>query len=105
MAVRYCLHGRRPDGVEPPDERLAAAQKENPDTVAWITIPGTNIDAPVQQYGDNDYYLRRDEKGNKNYHGSIYADYACRMDSAVKISRNPNFLRTHLYRRRVYRWF
>ena len=29
--------------VEPPDERLAAAQKENPDTVAWITIPGTNI--------------------------------------------------------------
>lgn len=35
--------------VEPPDERLAAAQKENPDTVAWITIPGTNIDAPVQQ--------------------------------------------------------
>ena len=48
--------------VEPPDKRLAAAQKENPDTVAWITIPGTNIDAPVQQYGDNDYYLRRDEK-------------------------------------------
>ena len=33
--------------VEPPDERLAAAQKENPDTVALITIPGTNIDAPV----------------------------------------------------------
>ena len=33
--------------VEPPDERLAVAQKENPDTVAWITIPGTNIDAPV----------------------------------------------------------
>lgn len=49
--------------VEPPDERLAAVQKENPDTVAWITIPGTNIDAPVQQYGDNDYYLRRDERG------------------------------------------
>ena len=46
--------------VEPPDERLAAAQKENPDTVAWITIPGTNIDAPVRQYGDNDYYLRKE---------------------------------------------
>ncbi|MFR7712506.1 MAG: hypothetical protein ACLUZ8_16715, partial [Gemmiger formicilis] len=59
--------------VEPPDERLAAAQKENPDTVAWITIPGTNIDAPVQQYGDNDYYLRRDEKGTEDYHGCIYA--------------------------------
>lgn len=33
--------------VEPSDERLAAAQKENPDTAAWITIPGINIDAPV----------------------------------------------------------
>ena len=77
--------------VEPPDERLAAAQKENPDTVAWITIPGTNIDAPVQQYGDNDYYLRRDEKGVKDYHGCIYADYACRMDSSVKVSRNLIF--------------
>lgn len=77
--------------VEPPDERLAAAQKENPDTVAWITIPGTNIDAPVQQYGDNDYYLRRDEKGVKDYHGCIYADYACRMDSGIKVSRNLIF--------------
>ena len=57
--------------VEPPDERLAVAQKENPDTVAWITIPGTNIDAPVQQYGDNDYYLRRNEKGAEDYHVCI----------------------------------
>ena len=77
--------------MEPPDERLAAVQKENPDTVAWITIPGTNIDAPVQQYGDNDYYLRRDEKGAKDYHGCIYADYACRMDSGIKVSRNLIF--------------
>ena len=47
--------------VEPPDERLAAAQKENPDTVA------------------------------KDYHGCIYADYACRMDSGIKVSRNLIF--------------
>ena len=77
--------------VEPPDERLAAAQKENPDTVAWITIPSTNIDAPVQQYGDNDYYLRRDEKGTEDYHGCLYADYACRMDSAVKSFSQSDF--------------
>ena len=76
LLAGFLLFGRSSDGgsvlpawaqtgrVEPPDERLAAAQKENPDTVAWITIPGTNIDAPVQQYGDNDYYMRRDEKGN-----------------------------------------
>lgn len=79
------------DHVEPPDERLYAAQKENPDTVAWITIPDTNIDAPVQQYGDNDYYLRRDEKGAEDFHGCIYADFACRMDSSLKVSRNLIF--------------
>ena len=77
--------------INPPDERLANTQEENPDTMAWITIPGTNIDAPVQQYGDNDYYLRRDEKGTEDYHGCLYADYACRMDSAVKVSRNLIF--------------
>lgn len=77
--------------INPPDERLANTQEENPDTVAWITIPGTNINAPVQQYGDNDYYLRRDEKGAKDYHGCIYADYACRMDSGIKVSRNLIF--------------
>ena len=103
LLAEFLLFGRSGDGasilpswaqaehVEPPDERLAAAQKENPDTVAWITIPGTNIDAPVQQYGDNDYYLRRDEKGTEDYHGCLYADYACRMDSGVKVSRNLIF--------------
>ena len=66
LLVGFLLFGRSDEGasilpawvqtehVEPPDERLTVAQKENPDTVAWITIPGTNIDAPVQQYGDND---------------------------------------------------
>ena len=76
---------RHSSDINPPDERLANTQEENPDTMAWITIPSTNIDAPVQQYGDNAYYLRRDEKGNEDYHGCIYADYACRMDSGVKV--------------------
>ena len=50
LLAGFLLFGRSSDGgsvlpawaqtgrVEPPDERLAAAQKENPDTVAWITI-------------------------------------------------------------------
>lgn len=108
LLVGFLLFGRSDEGasilpawvqtehVEPPDERLTVAQKENPDTVAWITIPGTNIDAPVQQYGDNDYYLRRDEKGAEDYHGCLYADYACRMDSSVKVSRNLIFTATPL---------
>lgn len=39
----------------------------------------------------NPHHLRRDEKGAEDYHGCLYADYACRMDSSVKVSRNLIF--------------
>lgn len=59
------------------DPRLAAACRQNPDTVAWLTVPGTNIDGPVQQAADNEYYLRRDALGLPDHNGCIYADYEC----------------------------
>jgi hypothetical protein len=34
----------------PPDERLRPAILANKDTVAWLTVDGTTIDGPVQQY-------------------------------------------------------
>lgn len=59
--------------VSQPEPRLA--QEDNTETGAWITVPGTNIDAPVQQASDNDYYLRRDTAGNADVHGCVFADY------------------------------
>lgn len=59
------------------DSRLAAACQQNPDTVAWLTVPGTNIDGPVQQAADNEYYLRRNALGQPDHNGCIYADYEC----------------------------
>lgn len=50
-------------------------------------MPGTNIDAPVQQASDNDYYLRRDTAGNADVHGCVFADYACDLNS-TSLSRN-----------------
>lgn len=61
----------------PADPRLAEAQAENPDTVAWLTVPGTNIDGPVQQAEDNEYYLRRNELGEPSHDGCFFADYEC----------------------------
>ncbi len=61
----------------PADPRLAEAQDTNPDTVAWLTVPGTNIDGPVQQAEDNDYYLRRNERGEPSHDGCYFADYEC----------------------------
>lgn len=65
----------------------ALHESENPDTVAWLTVPGTNIDGPVQQGPDNDYYLRRDSDGNEDYHGCYFAD-ADAIVSLANLSRN-----------------
>lgn len=65
----------------------ASHESSNPDTVAWLTISGTNIDGPVQQGPDNDYYLRRDSNGNEDYHGCYFAD-ADAIVSLENLSRN-----------------
>ena len=70
------------------DHRLASAQTENPDTIAWITIPGTNIDGPVQQSSDNEYYLRRNALGESDYEGCLYADFECELSTAETLSTN-----------------
>ena len=36
---------------------LAEARAKNPDTVAWLYIPGAEVDDPVMQAEDNGYYL------------------------------------------------
>lgn len=65
----------------------ALHESTNPDTVAWLTVPGTNIDGPVQQGPDNDYYLRRDSDGNEDYRGCYFAD-ADAIVSLANLSRN-----------------
>lgn len=53
----------------------------NPDTVGWLTIPGTNLDHPVFQTPENqNYYLKRDAQGNYNKLGSLFLS----ADSALK---------------------
>lgn len=49
-------------------------KKENADVVAWILIPGTDINYPVVQGPNNDYYLDRSLKGEYVRQGSIFLD-------------------------------
>ena len=59
---------------------FAVLDSQNPDVVAWIQIPGTQINYPVVQGKDNDYYLHRDLNGQKSTAGTIFLDYADQAD-------------------------
>ena len=51
--------------------------KMNPDLVGWLTIPGINLDMPVVQSEDSEYYLEHDFFGEKNANGQIILDTLC----------------------------
>lgn len=49
--------------------------QKNPDTVAWVKVNGTNINYPVVQTSDNEYYLNHSYQKKKNSAGWIFGDY------------------------------
>ena len=54
---------------------LSSYQHQNTETVAWIQVNGTNINYPVVQHSDNDYYLNHDFYNRKTNIGWVFADY------------------------------
>lgn len=60
----------------------AGIQATNPNVVAWIAVPGTDISYAVVQGEDNSFYLDHSLQGSYNSMGSIF------LDSAA----NPQFL-------------
>lgn len=71
-----------PSDPEPaePVNYLAELQESNPDVAAWLTVPGTAIDFPVVQGGDNKYYLNHDLAGESSKLGVPFLDVRCRRD-------------------------
>lgn len=68
---------------------LKAHQNEQiADQVAWLYLPGTEINDPVVQAADNEYYLKRDEYGNPATWGCYYADYLCNLSSRDALNTN-----------------
>lgn len=51
---------------------------------AWIYIPGTNINYPILQARDNNYYLNYNLYGNKSIDGEIFFDYRQKPDFSEK---------------------
>lgn len=80
---------RRADHVLLSFEDLLAS---NPDTKGWITVPNTTdseIDYPVVESKDNNYYLKHDFQGNSNRNGTIFIDYRIDLEYGVK---QPNII-------------
>lgn len=57
--------------------QLKSLEVKYPDLVGWITIDNTNINYPVVQGEDNDYYLSHAPNGMYLPAGSIFLDYRC----------------------------
>ena len=59
---------------------LSAYLAQNSDFIAWLRIPGTNVDYPVVQTDDPDYYLNHTFSGKPSVVGTLFsladADYA-----------------------------
>lgn len=48
---------------------------KNPDTVGWIEVKGTNINYPIVQTTNNEYYLNHAFDKTKNDAGWVFMDY------------------------------
>jgi len=54
---------------------FTALKEKNPDTVAFIHMQGNNINYPVVQTDNNDYYLKHAYDRSKNSAGWVFMDY------------------------------
>lgn len=61
-------------------EKILMLKKSYPSVVATLEVDGTEIDLPVVQGEDNDFYLNHDFKGDYNPFGAVFMDYRNNID-------------------------
>ncbi len=66
--------------------KLANLKSRYPDLYGWIHVLGTNINYPVVQSTDNEYYLTHSYTGANLGAGAIFVDFTCQ--SALLDNRN-----------------
>lgn len=61
-------------------DAIKEVQRDFKDVVAYISIKDLNIEYPIAQAQDNEYYLRRDLHGNYSEVGTIFIDHKNKKD-------------------------
>ena len=67
--------------------KFASLWEMNEDIVGWLSIDGTQVNYPVVQSDDNDYYLHKDFSKADNKYGIPFAD--CRVDISKPSTNIP----------------
>lgn len=60
--------------------KLEELQKDNNEIIGWLEIEGTNINYPVLQGTDNEFYMKNNYKKEKSKDGSIFLDKSYNWD-------------------------
>ncbi|MEG0272147.1 MAG: class B sortase [Hydrogenoanaerobacterium sp.] len=77
----------------PPDEeivtKIAEYEEKNPETIAWLKIPGTKIDDIVfKDPKGNNKYMRLDNNGKWAMEGCYFADYRVNIKDRATLGKN-----------------
>lgn len=79
---------KRPDELKEP-VMLAQYQElyeENSDIIGWLSIEGTQINYPVMQCGDDEYYLHHDFYGEESKYGCLYVRDRADVDDGTNFT-------------------
>lgn len=68
--------------------KLLNLKNRYPDLYGWISVSGTNINYPIMQTNNNDYYLNHSYSGSLLGAGAIFADFTCEP----KLMQNKNLV-------------
>ena len=79
------------DVIEDLKDQAKELQETYPDAIGWIYIPNTNINYPIMQGEDNDFYLTHGTDGRSLKCGCIELDYRCES----RFQNNFNILYGH----------
>lgn len=79
------------DVIEELKEQAQELQESYPDAIGWIYVPDTNINYPIMQGEDNDFYLTHGTDGHSLKCGCIELDFRCEN----RFQNNFNILYGH----------